>query len=117
MIVPHPLFERDIIGMAEHVLAVSGDGNAARRRVLEARALLACVQEDPDLGRPLDGDLSGWRIRHGGKHRQNSVVYRYDGAANRLYLALLSFDGQDCEGPQYPAVRIFPKSDRNLTPT
>ena len=108
-IVPHPLFERDIIGMAEHVMAVSGDGDAARRRVLEARALLGRVQQEPDLGRPLDGGLAGWRIRHGGKHRQISIVYRYDGSADRLYLALLSFGGQDWKGRATPRRAHFPE--------
>ncbi len=94
-IVPHPLIERDIIAMAEHVYAVSGDGNAARRRIAELRELLGRVQENPDLGAPLDGDLSGWRIRHGGKRRLVSVVYRHDAERDRLYLALISFGGQD----------------------
>ena len=91
-IVPHPLLGRDIIGMAEHVHAVSGDGNAARRRIVEARELLGYVQDNPDLGTPLAGELAGGRVRHGGSHRQISVVYRYDANTDCLYLALVAFD-------------------------
>ena len=97
-IVPHPLLERDIIGMAEHVHAVSGDGNAVRRRIVEARELLGGVQDNPNLGAPLAGKLAGWRVRHGGKHRQISVVYRHDTKTNRLYLALVAFGEQDWMG-------------------
>lgn len=97
-IVPHPLLESDIIAMAEHVYAVSGDADAARRRIAEARALLDSVRDDPDLGRPLSGELAGWRVRHGGQRRQISVVYRHDAAMDCLYLALVTFGGQDWTG-------------------
>jgi plasmid stabilization system protein ParE len=105
-IVPHPLVERNIVGLAEHVHPVTGDGEAARRRILEVRALLGRVRDEPDLGAPLPGELIGWRVRHGGLRRQISIVYRHDVEEERLYIALVAFGGQD--GPRHGLSRPFP---------
>ena len=96
-VVPHPLLERDIIGMAEHVFAVSGDGAAARRRIFEARALIEAIVAEPGLGTTLDGPLDGWRVRHGGRNRRITVVFRHDTASDALYIALIAFGGRDWE--------------------
>jgi plasmid stabilization system protein ParE len=93
--VPHPLLQRDIVGIAEHVFAVSGDADAARRRMAETRELIADIIREPQLGSPLGGDLGGWRVRHGGRDRRISVVFRHDAEAGRLHLALVAFGGQD----------------------
>ena len=97
-IVPHPLLERDIVGMAEHVFAVSGDAAAARRRIAEARDLIAAIAAEPGLGVALDGDLAGWRVRHGGAGRRITVVFRHEATSNMLYVALVAFGEQDWEG-------------------
>lgn len=97
-IVPHPLLERDIVGIAEHVHAVSGDAAAARRRITEARDLIAAIADEPGLGVALDGDLTGWRVRHGGSGRRITVVFRHDAPTEALYVALVAFGGQDWEG-------------------
>lgn len=97
-IVPHPLLERDIVGIAEHVHAISGDAMAARRRIGEVRDLIAAVIEEPGLGTALDGAMSGWRVRHGGRGRRITVVFRHDPGQDALYVALVAFGGQNWKG-------------------
>ena len=97
-VVPHPLLERDIVGIAEHVHVVSGDAEAARRRIIEVRDLFAAITEEPGLGTALDGALSGWRVRHGGRGRRITVAFRHDAGQDALYVALISFGGQDWKG-------------------
>lgn len=97
-IVPHPLIERDIVGIAEHVFTVSGDAAAARRRISEVRDLIAAIVDQPGLGVALGDGLSGWRVRHGGGGRRITVVFRHDTEADRLYVALVAFGGQDWQG-------------------
>ena len=97
-VVLHPLLERDIVGIAEHVHAVSGDAAAARRRIVEVRDLIAAIVEEPALGTALGQPLAGWRVRHGGGGRRITVVFRHDAGQGALYLALVAFGGQDWEG-------------------
>ncbi len=97
-IVAHPLLDRDILGMAEHVFTVSGDAGAARRRIAEARDLIAALVEEPGSGVALGDGLPGWRARHGGGGRRITVVFRHDAAAGALYIALVGFGGQDWQG-------------------
>lgn len=94
-IVAHPLLERDLIDIATHIFTVTQDASAVRRRIIEARELLQDVTENPLFGAPLAEDLQGWRVRHGGRGRMLSVVYRLDADADRLDLALVAFAGQD----------------------
>ncbi|WP_299823098.1 type II toxin-antitoxin system RelE/ParE family toxin [uncultured Jannaschia sp.] len=81
--------------MAEHIFAVSGNGAAARRRILEARELIGVVVAEPGLGTTLDAPLDGWRVRHGGRNRRITVVFRHDAASDALYIALIAFGGRD----------------------
>ena len=97
-VVPHPLLGRDIVGIAEHVHAVSGDAAAARRRIAEVRDLVAAIVEEPGLGTALDGPLAGWRVRHGGRGKRITVVFHHDAGQRALYVALVTFGGQDWEG-------------------
>lgn len=94
-IVPHPLLERDIVGMAEHIFSVSGDGAAARKRVLEVSDRIQAIAADPGLGAPLDGKLSGWHVRHGGQGRRITIVFRHDADVDAVYVALVAFGGQN----------------------
>ena len=96
-VVPHPLLERDIVGIAEHVHAVSGDAAAARRRIAEVRELVGAIVEEPGLGTALGGPLFGWRVRHSGGGRRITVVFRNDASRKALYVALIAFGGQDWE--------------------
>ena len=86
-ILPHPLLERDIVGMAEHIFSVSGDGAAARRRVLEISDLIQAIAAERGLGAPLDGKLAKWCVRHRGQGRRNTDV-------DAVYVALVTFGGQ-----------------------
>jgi len=92
-LVRHPLVAQDIAALARHILTVSGDAAAALRRLDEVDAMIASIVEAPDLGTRLDGPLDGWRVRHGGRGRALSIVYRADG--KRLLVALVAFAGQD----------------------
>lgn len=96
-IVPHPFVARDIIGLAEHVFAIYGDGAAARRRIAEVRDLIEAIAAEPGLGTVLDGPLQGWRVRHGGRDRRITVVFRHDAALDATYIALVAFGGRDWE--------------------
>lgn len=96
-VIPHPLLERDIIGIAEHVFAVSGDGAAARKRIFEARELIEAITAEVGLGTMLDGTLAGWRVRHGGQGRRITIVFRHDAALDALYIVLVAFGGRDWE--------------------
>lgn len=89
----HPRVAQDITALARHVQTVSGDPGAALRRLDEVDALLASIIDAPDLGARLDGALDGWRVRHGGRGRAVSIVYRVE--AETLFVALVAFAGQD----------------------
>lgn len=92
-LIRHPLVARDVAEVARHVLTVSGDKAAALRRLDEIDALLASILDAPDLGSHLDGPLEGWRVRHGGRGRALSIIYRAEG--DRLLVAMVAFAGQD----------------------
>ena len=96
-VVPHPLLERDLVGIAEHVFAVSGDGAVARKRISGARALIQAIAADPRLGTTLDGGLAGWRVRHGGQGRRITVVFRHHTALDAIFVALVAFGGRGWE--------------------
>ena len=73
-VIPHPLLERDIIGIAEHVFAVSGDGAAARKRIFEARELIEAITAEVGLGSLLN--KFGWLAcppRRAGASDHNSL--------------------------------------------
>ena len=92
-LIRHPLVARDVAELARHVLTVSGDKAAALRRLNEIDVLLASILEAPDLGSRLGGLLEGWRVRHGGRGRALSIIYRVEG--DRLLVAMVAFAGQD----------------------
>lgn len=92
-LVRHPLVAQDIRALAQHILEVSGDPEAAMCRLDEIDALTVAILDNPELGVRLGGPLSGWRARHGGKGRALTIVYRVDG--DLLLIALVAFGGQD----------------------
>ncbi|WP_051294419.1 type II toxin-antitoxin system RelE/ParE family toxin [Gemmobacter nectariphilus] len=79
--------------MAEHAYTVSGDVDAALRRLDQAEALLADILAQPAVGARLGGPLAGWQVRHGGAGRALTVVYRVDDAW--VSVVLVAFGGQD----------------------
>jgi plasmid stabilization system protein ParE len=94
----HPLVERDLIGIVEHIVAVTqGDFDAAERRLDEIDALLANIASNPVSGMRLSGPLDGWRVRHGGRGNRLTVVFRLDTRLDVIDIALVAFGGQDWE--------------------
>lgn len=92
----HPLVDRDVIGIADHILSVTdGDIAAARQRLDEIDNLLVSIAETPTSGMRLVGDLEGWLVRHGGSGRRLTVVFRPDLHRDILFIALVAFGGRD----------------------
>lgn len=92
----HPFFERDLIGIVDHILEVTqGDTAAANRRLDEVDTLLKAIVENPKSGMRLAGELAGWLVRHGGSGHRLTVVFKPDIEAAQIYLALVAFGGRD----------------------
>lgn len=94
--VRHPFFERDLIGIVDHIVEVTaGDTGTAHRRLDEVDALLQAIAETPASGVRLTGTLDGWLVRHGGTGHRLTIVFRPDIEAGQIYLALVAFGGRD----------------------
>ena len=64
----HPLVERDLVGIVEHIIDVTqGDFDAAARRLDEIDALIRDIAANPTSGMRLSGPLDGWLVQHGGR--------------------------------------------------
>ena len=94
--VRHPFFERDVIGIVDHIVEVTdGDVAAASRRLDEIDALLQEISANPTSGARLSGKLDGWLVRHGGAGQRLTIVFKPDIDAGQVYLALVAFGGRD----------------------
>ncbi len=94
--VRHPFFERDLIGIVDHIIEITqGDTGAALRRLDEVDALLRSIAANPTSGVRLEGRLEGWLVRHGGSGHRLTVVFRPDIEVGQIYLALVAFGGRD----------------------
>ena len=92
----HPFFERDLIGIVDHIVEVTdGDLAAASRRLDEVDALLEAIASNPNSGVRLNGKLDGWLVRHGGAGQRLTIVFKPDVEAGQIYLALVAFGGRD----------------------
>ncbi|TRD16126.1 type II toxin-antitoxin system RelE/ParE family toxin [Palleronia caenipelagi] len=92
----HPLVERDLIGIADHIVETTeGDIAAAERRLDEVDALVADILSNPLSGTCLHGDLEGWLVRHGGRGHRLTIVFRTDVDAETLFMALIAFGGRN----------------------
>ena len=92
----HPLVERDLIGIVEHIVEVTqGDFGAAERRLDEIDDLIRDIAANPTSGMRLTGPLDGWLVRHGGRGHRLTIVFRADLARDVLQIALIAFGGQD----------------------
>lgn len=95
-LIRHPLVERDIIGIAEHIVAATdGDLAAAGRRLDEIDSLIADILANPLSGNRLSGPLTGWIVRHGGRDQRITIVFRPNTETDTLFIALVAFGGQD----------------------
>jgi hypothetical protein len=91
----HPLVDADIDGIVDHILEISGDFDAAERRLDEIDALLAAIAERPLSGIRLDAPLQGWLVRHGGRDLAITIVFRPDVDRAVLWIALVAFGGRN----------------------
>ncbi|MFG6661402.1 type II toxin-antitoxin system RelE/ParE family toxin [Sulfitobacter sp. 915] len=91
--VRHPFFERDLIGIVDHIVEVTdGDTAAALRRLDEIDLLLEAILENPTSGAHLKGKLDGWM---GGVGHRLTIVFKPDIEAATIYLALAAFGGRN----------------------
>lgn len=94
--VRHPHFERDLIGIVDHIVDVTqGDTAAALRRLDEIDALLETITNNPTSGMRLGGKLEGWLVRHGGSGHRLTIVFRSNASVGEIYLALAAFGARD----------------------
>lgn len=94
--VRHPLVERDVAGIFEHVLATTGgDLDAAERRLDEIDELLGAIAANPSSGARLPPPVTGWLVRHGGRGQRLTVVFRPDLERSLLFIALIAFGGRN----------------------
>jgi plasmid stabilization system protein ParE len=92
----HPLVERDLIGIVEHIVEVTqGNFDAAARRLDEIDDLIRDIEANPASGIRLSGQLDGWLVRHGGQSHRLTIVFRADFKRDVLQIALVAFGGQD----------------------
>ncbi len=92
----HPLVERDLIGIVEHIVETTqGDFDAAARRLDEVDDLIRDIAANPASGMRLAGPLEGWLVRHGGRGHRLTIVFRADLQRDVLQIALVAFGGQD----------------------
>ncbi len=96
--VSHPLVEEDLLGIIVHIREATGELAHALRREREAAALIDSIAANPRSGTRLGGRLKGWLVRHGGRGRMLTVVFRADDATDRLLVALVAFGAQDWLG-------------------
>lgn len=96
LFIQHPFFERDLIGIANHIVEVTqGDTAAAYRRLDEVDALLEAIVDNPASGLRLSGHLEGWLVRHGGTGNRLTIVFKPDLPNRTIYLALAAFGGRN----------------------
>ncbi|OHC59148.1 MAG: hypothetical protein A3D16_21695 [Rhodobacterales bacterium RIFCSPHIGHO2_02_FULL_62_130] len=92
----HPLVERDLVGIVEHIVEVTqGDFDAAARRLDEIDDLIREIVANPTSGMRLTGPLDGWLVRHGGRGHRLTIVFHADVQRDVLQIALVAFGGQD----------------------
>jgi plasmid stabilization system protein ParE len=93
--VRHPFFERDLIGIVNHIVEITGDPAVALRRLDEVDTLLALIMKNPTSGMRLLGSLDSWLVRHGGAGHRLTIVFKPDIRAAKIYLALIALGGRD----------------------
>jgi plasmid stabilization system protein ParE len=92
----HPLVDRDLIGIVEHIVETTqGDFDAAARRLDEIDDLLRDIAANPTSGMRLAMPLAGWLVRHGGRGHRLTIVFRADFERDVVQIALVAFGGQD----------------------
>jgi plasmid stabilization system protein ParE len=88
--------------MCSRVPATPG---AAARREREIAALVASIAANPHSGARLGGRLRGWLVRHGGRGRMVTVVFRPADEAGAVLIAMVAFAGLDGGDGRPPGLR------------
>jgi hypothetical protein len=92
----HPLVDRDLVALVDHIIEVTGgDFAAAGRRLDEIDEMMADIESSPSSGVRLAAPLDGWLVRHGGRGHRLTVVFRPDLERDCIFVALVAFGGQD----------------------
>jgi plasmid stabilization system protein ParE len=95
-VVRHPMVDRDLVALVDHIVEVTnGDFAAAARRLDEVDELLTAIQDTPHSGVRLSGDLNRWLVRHGGRGQRITIAFRTDTDRDCIFVALVAFGGQD----------------------
>lgn len=95
-LIRHPLVDRDLTALVDHIVETTqGDFAAASRRLDEIDNLLVDILENPFSGMRLAAPLEGWLVRHGGRGHRITIVFRAEPEQNVLYIALVAFGAQD----------------------
>jgi hypothetical protein len=92
----HPLVDRDLVALVDHIIEVTGgDFAAAVRRLDEVDKMMAAIENNPHSGARLAAPLDGWLVRHGGRGHRLTIVFRADPERDCIFVALVAFGGQD----------------------
>ncbi len=95
-LIRHPLVNRDVIELVDHIVeATGGDTAAALRRLDEIDDLILNILSNPLSGMRLSDPLQGWLVRHGGQGHHITIVFRAYPERDALYIALVAFGRQD----------------------
>lgn len=95
-LVRHPLVDRDLLALVDHIVEVTGgDFAAAARGLDEVDELVTAIASNPLSGVRLGPTLDGRLVRQGGQGHRLTVVFRADLARDCLFVALVAFGGQD----------------------
>jgi plasmid stabilization system protein ParE len=95
-LIRHPLVNRDLAALVDHIVETTqGDFAAASRRLGEVDNLLAEIAANLLSGTRLAPQLEGWLVRHGGRGHRITIVFRADQQQDVLYVALVAFGGRD----------------------
>lgn len=94
--VRHPLVDRDLVALVDHIVEVTnGDVAAAARRLDEIDEMLEAIQDTPHSGVRLSVALNGWLVCHGGRGQRITIVFRSDPDRDCIFVALVAVGGQD----------------------
>ena len=95
-LIRHPLINRDLSALVDHIVEMTQGGFAVtERRLDEVEILLAEIAANPLSGKRLAPPLDGWLVRHGGRGHRVTIVFTADPQRDALYIALVAFGGQD----------------------
>lgn len=95
-LVRHPLVDRDLAVLVDHIVETTGgDFAAAARRLDKVDALVAAIASNTRSGYRLGPPMDRWFFRHGGSGQRPAVVFIEDPGADRLPIEPFAFGAQD----------------------